>query len=509
MYALLYRRFARWLCLLCYPLAHLSALAATGPIYFSVTDTSPHYIGVEIRQDDGSGTWPWTVIGLTRSGDTWSGGGGIWTVGTSYTFRGYAIEADGTTTVFLPTSSGVTVSATSGMTINLTPAPPTPWKVKKVIQNTSATRQKFRYDSDGDGIFEGNFELGPGQQFEINAQSDAEPDWNMTIERETYLGDGQWTFEGFETVEPGDWEQTETPTPNTTQTPPRTYIPPDSQSSNTNTQKIGYQAPSGGGLTESTFRTGVESLRSAQLEGSDKAAEAIDRLRAEVKGYLGFTNAPDPNATVEGLDRAPSMSAFNSAMATNAMSSAIGSLDPAIATTEVSTNFWSITLPGGRVLRWDAPEWQPLMSFAKQLMAWAAYIVYFGFALKEGWKAIHHALGAPQAVSSSSVPAISGALAFGSAVAIVISYAAILSGFVVTLSGLLYGFEDLGSWQSFTMSSPTGSGPTHSTVSYWSLAERYVPINFILQLIISGFIYEFTINAVAAAATAFVRLTAT
>jgi len=517
--ALFHRWAASWVCLLCNLVAHLSASAGTW------------YLAVQTEHSSANTTlFNSTFRGQYRvNSDAWTDISSMewFNSGIYYNSSGLFVSHTGTFSMRLIRLSDSSVVGTVGpfsvtggnpvasqpdrtITASFTPPDPDPWKLNKVFTNSTQTRQKFRVDSDGDGDWDAYFELGPGESHTISAESDAEPDWDMSVEREVYLGDGQWTYQSLETITPEDWEQTSgSPAPNPSTVPPKTYVPPDTQSSNTNSQKVAYGTASGGSLTESTFKTGIESLRSSNIEGHDKAAEAIDKLRAEVKNYLGFTNAANPTTTVDNLDQDSTANTFKSAMSTNAMTSAIQALDPGIETSDVSTNFWSITLPGGRVVRWDAPEWSPLMSFAKVLMAWAMYVVYFGFALKEGWKAIHHALGAPQAVSSSSVPGVSGGLAFASAVAIVLSYAALLSGFVVTLSGLLYGFEDLGTWQTFSMSSPTGVGPAHSTTSYWSLAERYVPLNFCLQLIIAGFIYEFTINAVAAGATAWVRLTAT
>lgn len=381
-----------------------------------------------------------------------------------------------------------------------------PYKLSKKVKNTTNTRQKYRVDSDGNGSWDTEFELAPGEEYSLSFTSDTAPTHDVTIQQEAYLGDAQWAFADLETITPSGWTQT-SGTPTTTFTYAQgPNVQPDTTSSNTNAQKVTYTAPTGGGVQESTFKTGVESLRSTSIEASDKTAAAIDKLRKEVKHYAGFDDG-DPNPTDKAQASkdatASAVSALTSAMGTSNLASNVLSVSPP--TTPAPSSFWEIPLPGGDSVQWDAPELDTFFAFGKAMITWAIMGLYLVFALWEGWGAIKTAMLGPQAVSSSTIPGFSSGIAIASALLILAAYAAMIAAIVFAAGTIATNVGTYGAWTSFSMASPTGSGPGVSASTMFDLAEKCIPIRLAMSLFTASVVYHFTVNSTAVVAMATVR----
>jgi hypothetical protein len=379
-----------------------------------------------------------------------------------------------------------------------TPPTPEPYRLHEIVKNTSNTRRDYELDANGDGVIDYRFSLGPGEEFTIELSFDTEPTNPAVLTFRDYLGDGQYGTTELESWAPGEWTQSEDPIPAGETVNHGTTLPQtDTQSSDPTKQRVTYAEPSGGSVSESTFKTGIEALRTTQVEGSDKAAEAIDKLRKEQKEQLGYgpdeVQAPariSAAQTAADARQAEMKTAF--AGFTNSVGSRLGFQGMPAA----SGPDWGITIGGIFADFNPTATWGPLAGTLRSLIAWGMWAVFLGYVVTHSTQVIKEAAIAPQAVSSSTLPGISSGVALAAAVGICAVVAVLAAGlFVVVLNVTLPAvFGGLFDWQA----SPWLPN------AIWFL-EFWVPWQTCVALISASLIFHVSADGLAVAAMAGIR----
>lgn len=510
----LHRRFARWLCA---GLAAITTLTSHGAytVRFGLTtatNISTFISPVQLfRQMSSDGVnysgWTWTdvpnwypaptgpghVIDLSVPHLTGSSPSQSYWVRwyfskgsqpLSPTYVHYATGADGSFYQF-PFAAGAGSYSTTNAVANLGNKP-----------------MKIRVDYDGDGTWDDEKTIAPGDVADLSTTLTNAPVADGKIEREIYLGDALWAWTEFGDIPVTNW-WTPTESPLAVSTNTHAYTPPsiDTVSSNTALQKVQYGPPTTNALDAGTFKTGIESLRNVTLETSDRAAEAVDRLRAWFRGWWGDPADQDtPGEIVDGRESGAT-TARSAAQGelhglTNTLISASGtipgpgSLDP---------DLFRIPIPG-RTNVIDASPIQgvlgDLWAFGRSLILWVLWSVYGLWVLHTAIVAIRAVQGTPQASSSSTVPLYGSAVATAAGVLICATIAGALG--VLTVQGL----ASLGAAITETTTGWQGS-------EYWTfvvdLADKFVPLTIALGLPSAGLIWYLTANGVAMGVGAFIR----
>ena len=463
--------------------------------YHLVTDTNYGTLGVE--QWNGS-AWVNHVSPITWYGPAYGSGAGYQIDATVPNNTAFTVRVAG---AGLPGGATASQSFNSGTTFSeklFYPGPVTYSFSHKVVNN-STTRTKYRVDADGDGTWDSEFELAPGAEQPMTFTRDTAPTAAVVIQQQAYLGDGQWGFAQIDSIATSAWS-TGTPTQGTTTaTPPATSTDTTSKDA----PKVSYNTATGGSVTESTYKTGVEAVRNVTIEQGNKTAEAVDRLRKTVSDW--FT---DPDDGASGSSRVDSAVAASGSSVTsiksgfgvtNSLASAFGTIPNAV---DPGGSFFEIPL--GTAGKWGTIDWTPTnnstmaawWAWGKSLITWCLWVAFTAWAAREAFVAIRAAGMAPQAVSSSTVPAFSSGVAFAAGIAIctviAVLVVAVIGGVTTVAASAL--FPSSTAWQS---SSLTG------TVIY--LGELFVPLRLMFSLAVGGIMYHFAINSLAVGAMGAIR----
>lgn len=393
-------------------------------------------------------------------------------------------------------TGGGPVASQPERTVTFTPAPSS-WSIDKTFRNESDRRRQYRIDIDGDGDWDYSPTLGPGETFRLNVTTDQAPTEDIVVEQSVYLGDGQYGWENTLSLDPSEWS-TSTPTPANVPLPAPAPKAVDTTSRNsTNTV---YNTPSGGNVQESTFKTGIESLKGSVTSGADKAAEAVDKLRKELEKWLGWEEEYDPtedaNAGQSATERQRDeiQQSIASAGTTN--------------TTALSTGTLTGTAPGEDFFYWGPTEARvffgmgELSSFfgwGRQFMLWALIVAYVGWFYWYTFSALHRVMLAQQGISAGKLPLMSGLLSWAliGLIFTVIGLATITLTQAMTQAALQVSSQ--ATWATYSIAS-IGSGPDITVARMLYLANMYVPLTEAFNLIAAATAHIWTAESVAAGA---------
>lgn len=376
------------------------------------------------------------------------------------------------------------------------------YSTTNAVANLGNKPMKIRVDYNGDGIWDEEKTIAPGDVADLSTTMTNAPVADGKIEREIYLGDALWAWTEFGDIPLTNW-WTPTESPLAVSTNTHAYTPPsiDTVSSNTALQRVQYGPPTTNALDAGTFKTGIESLRSVTLETSDRAAEAVDRLRAWFRGWWGDpTDQDSPTETVESRE-AGATSARSAAQAelhslTNTITTAHGSIP---GPGPLDTSLFQIPIPG-RTNVIDASPVQGLVAdlwvFGRNMLLWAVWSAYLTWTIATAIAAIRAASQTPQATSSSTVPLYGSAVATAAGILICTTLAAALG--VLTVQGL----ASVGTIFSSTFT-------TWQSAEIWGfivdLADTFVPISVVLGLPSAALVWYLTANGIALGVGAFIR----
>lgn len=394
-------------------------------------------------------------------------------------------------------TSGGPLASQPDRTVTMTDPGPTTWSLHKQLKNTGDTRRRYRIDIDGDGDWDTSPELGPGETFDLNITRDTAPTEDITIEQAVYLGDGQYGWETTGSIPTGDWT-TGTPTPTPKPLPPPTPKAVDTTSqSSTNTA---YGSPTGGNVQESTFKTGIESLKGTVASGSDKAAEAVDKLRLALKEWFAYDEDYNPDADAAGgqsataTKRAEIKATIDNAKATNITALATGST----AGTSPGDDFWWWGPAEARVYFGQGVH-ASFFGWGRQFLLWFLILSYVGWFYTYTFQALHRVMLTQQGISAGKLPLASGLLSWALIIVIfsVIGLATITLTSSMTAAALQVAANS--TWQSYTIAS-VGGDLTITVPRMLYVANLYVPLEEAFNLITSATAHIWTAESIAAAA---------
>jgi len=433
----------------------------------------------------------------TNGGSSWSTDGGMVFYSDDGTgVAGHVLDAsysDGFTALFRirwtsnsvnyywPAEGGATKTI-SGFTYFDYPYTPDPteWTLKDIVSNNTSTRRKYRVDADGDGIWDAEFELGPGEQMPLEFTRDTAPTSPVVIQSDVYLGDGNWGYASLDALGTNAW-YTATPTTNYTA---QTYIPRSTDTRSQTNQAVSYQTASGGGVQESTFKTGTDAVRSAIQESGDKAAEEVARLRTNLQGWLGknasttagtFTNGLTTAANSASGDVQGTVGGF-----TNSWVAAFTGLPTASAppSTELAiklgtdAHFGQVSVDPD-----DYPEIMTFAAFAKSAITWVLWVTFICWTFYLSLDSVQSASKAPQGQASTGVPVLNStvSMAMGAViVALTIATLVVLVNISVTVLG----------WSLWSAADNWRSWAYIEKAVWW--AELFVPLTLVVALALTA-----------------------
>jgi len=429
-----------------------------------------------------------------------------------------------------------------------------------VTNDTTVARQYWiDYDGNGDTSADEFVNIAAGHSStRLIANTNAA--YAVTVTYDVENGDGTTSFGGTYTVTTDQWTETtiddEDPTPTTTFT--HQFIPrnADTTSQVSTNRRVAYATPSGGGVTESTYQTGTESLRNATIEGLEAVRRAIDRngtnglagADGTMEGLTNVVDAVDRASTnithslyshhtnlldALGWNDRNSISNALPARASGALGGGLLSLSNSVVTFKsdvaeglagafepptadsMPAGFWSLPLSEDITASW-APDSNvsTFIGFGRSLIVLTLWLAYASFCLWAGLKALMEPLPVPQASSSSAVPVASSGVAIAAAV-IILGILAIAFGLLstvcmsaVTDSRFATGVD----WRSTSFSVPSGpfggGGFSITAGAIFALADSFVPIGAALSLSLAAIIYRLNVQGIAFIAAVAIRLVA-
>jgi len=365
---------------------------------------------------------------------------------------------------------------------------PTTWTLNQEIRNNTSTRRRYRVDADGDGTWDAEFELGPGEQMPLEFTRDTAPTNPVAVQSDVYLGDGNWGYAALDALSTNAWWTT-TPTTNYSA---QTYVPRSTDTRSQTNQAVSYQTASGGGVQESTFKTGTDAVRSAIQESGDKAAEEVARLRTNLQGWLGknsgTTTGTFTNGTVAVAEGASSTVQGTIGSFTNNWVAAFTGLPTASApsSTELAiklgtdANFGQVSVDPD-----DYPEIMTFAGFAKSVLTWLLWITFVCWTFYLSLDSVQSASKAPQAQASTGVPVLNSSVSIAMAaiiVAVTVATLVVLVNISVTVLGWSL-WSAAGSWRAWSYV---------ERAVWW--AELFVPLTLIVALAITALPLRVLIN---------------
>lgn len=472
-----WRTCLRCLCLL--GTLQIVLLSHAAPFYleFRLYDPDHEFSSVGIQQFFG-GSWSTHIssIGYNSSLGAWQAQGGP--IGSEATgpWRANVVGLGPVP----PEGVNGTYSAFPGGIIEFNTPPPESWHLDETIVNDSAEMRRYGVDIDCDGQPDYVFMVPPGESTRLQVSTDEEPCGEPKILVETYLGDAQWAFEEVASIDEGNWEENEPPASSSTNSFAATPPPPDTHS--ITNPVIAFPTPSGTNVSGNEFRTGIEALRTAQIDNSQEIVEAIDRLR------VATTNALGQNANTNAM--LSSLLSHGQTSSNLVKGSLIG-----------QTNFWGtnfganigsgtkppaerLHIPLGTDARWgsisidpdDYPILTDFMAFGKSVATWFIWFLYGGWLLYTVLQNMKLAAQTPSQPSASQIPAASWALAIGAAllVAVIITAVGVTTMAVIASEMQSSLWANANAWRGWTFL---------AEVIWWG--ERFVPLQLTFGLILS------------------------
>lgn len=487
----------------------ISLVASAGTVRFTLNTGTTQFSDSKYAEFRVAGTSPFAANNMTYyAPGAWGGHPGGYvvdselTAGTAYEWRANLATGPGGVNWISALHSFTTPSDGSffeAPMAYLVP-PAASWHLDEIIRNESTVARKYALDTDCDGIADTHFVIPAGGSHRLQIESDQAPCGDITVAVETYLGDAQWGFEEVTTIDADRWnEDSPPPTPGTNSiTAP---LPQPDTRSQTNAL-VSFPTPSTNAVADNTFRTGVEAIRTAQIEKSQEIVEAIDKLRQATTNALG--QGFDTNSTFgHMLSRA--------AFASNSVQSALlgftnvwrTNFGPNIATgAKPPTTRLRVAL--GTDARWgaisidpdDYPVLTAFLSFGKSACTWCLWILYGYWLLHTITESLKLAAGTPSQPSASQLPGVSWLLAVGAAVAVALIITALgVASMAVVIAELQSaawaGANDWRAWEFL------------AEAIWWG--DQFVPLTLVFGLALSIPATKLTVDATTLATMAAIR----
>lgn len=524
----------RWLALLLFAVASVTASSASYTVrfycHYTVTSGALYTAAYD---SSGSGTnWSgWTSASLQSLGTTNYSDGtamatyqlGPWTTigGPFYRFRFQQMIVGAWTAetpFFFVDGSTQEVHVYGPANVN-----PYPWKLDYTITNRTNVPRNYSLDINGDGTVDTEFTLAPGQTHTVHGESDVAPGTG-TLTSQYYLGDGIWSDTTLDTISPNAWTQSG-------QSGKDAYAhhwtpPVDSTSQTPQTQ---YGTASGGALTESTYKTGAESIRKAILEvGTQMAGGTTVNVTVDNSEVVAAINAHksttqslfgDLMEWLSGLDTkldqlfgdddvepkesaasASSQNARNStSMDTHDAYSPTTTLLSPTAPTGTSADSWYI-IPLGIGGAWGSVNWSPttrlgsILPFVHALLTWGMWLLFGGWAFYQATGAVRQIAASPQGKTNSSTPVVSSGAGLAMA-ALVVAAIAVALGLVGTLLATsLAHLAGLDAWMAESIGGQVVA-----------LLSTCVPLSTAFGLSTAGFAFSLGLEAITLSSMAAIR----
>ncbi len=373
------------------------------------------------------------------------------------------------------------------------PPPNVDYKLSRLICNDTTGVQRVTAPGFGTTT------LQPGDcvQWDFTVNTNAMPG-AIQITQEDYLGDSQWGTNTLAALT--DWKTAGNYVTNTISVVPD--VPFDKFATNLHTT---YGAPTTNMLDAGTYKTGVETVRTAQLEQSKDIIEAIDRAAADARYNAGMSNPPSIFSVTNAITArvASAKSQIGTAFAaTNTLIDAFGTI-PTVGS--IDPSFYQIHLGNSA----EYIDWNPTFNghfanvwqLGKALAQWAIWISYALYCLYSGFSKIQVAVNTEQVKTTTSVPVFQNIFAvalgvfFIGALAVLCAWTVNVVTYQILGSEMATGALD---WQNWTGAITTARETTSVSISQiFAIGEVWVPIRAVFQMPVATLMFEFLMWAMA------------